>query len=73
MKKTQDKQLHLGDLFRSRREPGKAGLPVSSVTMHGGLVQRDTLDRKSSGNSSKGSPSNCSPASDDCRGLDDHA
>ncbi len=46
---TQDKQLHLGDLFRSRREPGKDGLPVTSVTMHGGLVQRDTLDRKHDG------------------------
>jgi len=43
------KQLHLGDLFHSRREPGKDGLPVTSVTMHGGLVQRDTLDRKSNG------------------------
>jgi len=43
-------QLHLGDLFRSRREPGKAELPVTSVTMYGGLVQRDTLDRKSNGN-----------------------
>lgn len=43
-------QLHLGDLFRSRREPGKAELPVTSVTMYDGLVQRDTLDRKSNGN-----------------------
>lgn len=42
-------QLHLGDLFRSRRQPGKARLPVTSVTMYGGLVQRDTLDRKSNG------------------------
>ena len=42
-------QLHLGNLFRSRREPGKAGLPVISVTMHDGLVHRDTLDRKDNG------------------------
>lgn len=44
------KQLHLGDLFRSRREPGKAGLPVMSVTMNDGLVERSTLERKSNGN-----------------------
>lgn len=42
-------QLHLGNLFRSRRQPGKAGLPVISVTMHDGLVHRDTLDRKDNG------------------------
>ena len=42
-------QLHLGNLFRSRREPGKAGLPVISVTMRDGLVHRDTLDRKDNG------------------------
>jgi len=41
---------HLSDFFRSRREPGKAGLPVTSVTMYGGLMQRDALDRKSNGN-----------------------
>lgn len=43
------KQLHLGDLFRSRRERGKPGLPVLSVTMNGGLVRRDTLERKTNG------------------------
>ncbi len=42
-------QLHLGDLFRSRREPGKTGLPVMSVTINDGLVHRDTLDRKTNG------------------------
>lgn len=42
-------QLHLGDLFRSRRQRGRAGLPVFSVTMTGGLVYRDTLDRKTNG------------------------
>jgi type I restriction enzyme S subunit len=43
------RQVHLGDLFRTRREPGKAGLPVMSVTMYSGLVQRDSLDRKNNG------------------------
>jgi len=42
-------QLHLGDLFRSRRQRGRAGLPVVSVTMTGGLVHRDTLERKTNG------------------------
>jgi hypothetical protein len=41
---TSKPQLHLGDLFRSRRDPGRAGLPVTAVTMYGGLVQRDTLE-----------------------------
>jgi hypothetical protein len=43
---TSKPQLHLGDLFRSRRDPGRAGLPVTAVTMYGGLVQRDALDRQ---------------------------
>ncbi len=37
---------HLGDLFRSRREKGIAGLPKLSVTMNDGLVDRESLDRK---------------------------
>ncbi len=41
--------VHLGDLFRSRKEPGVTGLPVLSVTMNDGLVHRDTLDRKDDG------------------------
>jgi len=40
---------HLGDLFRSRRERGRAGLPVFSVTMGDGLVERGTLERKTNG------------------------
>lgn len=36
----------LGDFFRKRREKGKAGLPLLSVTINNGLVHRDTLDRK---------------------------
>ncbi len=38
-------QHHLGDLFRSRRQKGRAGLPVVSVTMNDRLVHRDTLRR----------------------------
>ena len=36
----------LGDLFRNRQEPGRAGLPVMSVTMNDSLVLRDDLDRR---------------------------
>lgn len=36
----------LGDLFSSRREKGRAGLPTLSVTLNDGLVDRDDLDRK---------------------------
>jgi type I restriction enzyme, S subunit len=46
---TQGPSIHLGDLFSSRKEPGRPGLPVISVTMYDGLVQRDTLDRKNNG------------------------
>lgn len=36
----------LGDLFESRRERGRSGLPLLSVTMYDGLIDRDDLDRK---------------------------
>ena len=36
----------LGDLFKSRREKGRAGLPLLSVTMNNGLVDREDLERK---------------------------
>jgi type I restriction enzyme S subunit len=36
----------LGDLFRNRQEPGRAGLPVMSVTMNDSLVLRDDLERR---------------------------
>jgi len=36
----------LGDYFTSRQEPGRAGIPTVSVTMHDGLVQRDELERR---------------------------
>ena len=41
--------VHLGELFRSRKEPGVTGLPVLSITMNDGLVHRNTLDRKTDG------------------------
>lgn len=43
----------LGDLFRSRREKGKPGLPTVSVTLTNGLVDRDSLDRKTDTNLSE--------------------
>jgi type I restriction enzyme S subunit len=36
----------LGDLFKSRREKGRPGLPLLSVTMNIGLVNREDLERK---------------------------
>lgn len=36
----------LGDLFRSRREKGTPGLTTLSVTLNDGLVDRESLDRK---------------------------
>ncbi|MBB4955943.1 type I restriction enzyme S subunit [Agrobacterium vitis] len=39
------KQLHLGDFFTNRQEPGAPGLPVMSVTMNDSLVPREDLDR----------------------------
>lgn len=36
----------LGDLFESRKERGRAGLPLMSVTLNDGLVEREKLDRK---------------------------
>jgi len=40
------RDLRLGDLFESRQERGAEGLPVLSVTMNDGLVDREVLDRK---------------------------
>lgn len=39
-------QLHLGDFFMNRQEPGRKGLPVMSVTMNDSLVLRDDLVRR---------------------------
>jgi len=36
----------LGDLFTSRREKGRDGLPILSVTQSKGLVNRDDMERK---------------------------
>lgn len=36
----------LGALFKNRRERGRAGLPLLSVTMGNGLIRRDSLERK---------------------------
>lgn len=40
------RKTRLGELFRERREPGRAGLPTMSVTMAGGIVERGSLDRR---------------------------
>lgn len=40
------RECRLGDLFDSRKECGREGLPTLSVTMTDGLVDRDDLDRK---------------------------
>ena len=40
----------LGELFRSRREKGKPGLPTVSVTLTNGLVDRESLERKTDTN-----------------------
>lgn len=36
----------LGDLFTSRREKGRPGLPTLSVTLNDGLVNREDMERK---------------------------
>jgi type I restriction enzyme S subunit len=36
----------LGDFFKTRREKGMRGLPMLSVTLTEGLVDRDSLDRR---------------------------
>lgn len=40
----------LGDFFTSRREKGEANLPTLSVTLNDGLVQRDSLERRTETN-----------------------
>ena len=39
-------ETRLGNLFKNRRETGEKGLPVLSVTMNSGIVNRETLSRK---------------------------
>lgn len=43
---TYEGNCRLGDLFSSRREKGRPGLPTLSVTLNDGLVNREDLDRK---------------------------
>jgi len=43
---TYEGNCRLGDLFTSRRERGRPGLPTLSVTLNDGLVNREDLDRK---------------------------
>ncbi len=41
---------HLGELFKSSRKKGAAGLPLLSVTLNNGLIVRDQLDRRTETN-----------------------
>src|SRR5690349_12002629 len=41
-----DGETKLGELFRSRREKGKTGIPQLSVTIGEGLIPRDQLEKK---------------------------
>lgn len=38
------KRFRLGEIFSERKEPGRLGLPIMSVTMGSGIVKRDSLD-----------------------------
>jgi len=40
----------LGEVFKSRRERGREGLPTLSVTLNNGLVLRESLERKTETN-----------------------
>lgn len=41
---------YLGELFKSSRKKGEEGLPLLSVTLNDGLVERDQLDRRTETN-----------------------
>ena len=43
---TYEGNCRLGDLFSRRTEKGRPGLPILSVTLNNGLVDREDLDRK---------------------------
>ena len=45
-----EEHITLGDLFLSSREKGYAGLPLLSVTLNNGVVNRETLDRRTETN-----------------------
>ncbi|MGX5805558.1 restriction endonuclease subunit S [Bradyrhizobium sp. Arg314] len=40
------RRVRLGDVFRERKQRGRAGLPVASVSIEHGLVLRSSLDRR---------------------------
>jgi len=42
--------ITLGDLFLSSREKGYSGLPILSVTLNNGVVNRETIDRRTETN-----------------------
>jgi len=44
--KTRFSHCHLGEIFEERKEKGRPGLPTLSVTMNGGLVDRESLERR---------------------------
>lgn len=46
--------IRLGTVFKSRREKGMDGLPTLSVTLNDGLVERNSLDRKTDTNLESG-------------------
>lgn len=45
-KRTQFHTVKLGDAFVPRKEAGEPGLPLVAVTMHNGLVARETIERR---------------------------
>src|SRR5436305_11232445 len=38
--------LRIGEMFSRRVEPGRPGLPVMSIVMKRGLVERESVDRR---------------------------
>src|SRR5690349_18896814 len=38
--------LSIGEMFSRRVEPGRPGLPVMSIVMNRGLVERESVDRR---------------------------
>lgn len=47
---TPNKKNSLGDYFTSSKEKGLEGLPLLSVTLHDGVIQRNALDRRTDTN-----------------------
>lgn len=40
------RRIRLGEVFRERKEPGRDGLPLASVSIEAGLVLRSSLERR---------------------------